>query len=284
MKRFYNQAELTYWENEGAEGTADADGDTAASEKAQADAAAAAAAASKSEEEKTFKQDEVNKIVGERNKALKAKFEAMEKSYETLLQQQNLTNEQRGKLESELDSVRVEMMSKEQRLEAEKKKAEVKFEAELSKAKEEADTYRELFETSTINREIQDAAIKHDGFQPSQFIAHLAPKSKMIDELDSEAKPTGKLVPRVEWTTIDKETGATQISLKTPEEAVELMKENVIEFGNLFKTNVSTGIGAGTAPGQTSVAGAVDHTRISTDEYMKMAATPEGRKQLGLAK
>lgn len=299
MKRFYNDAELTYWDNESGDAAAAAAAaasetptttDTEAAAVAAAIAAKAAetqattAVAKSGQTEKTFNQDEVNKFVGERNKVLKDKFETMEGSYENLLKQQNLTNEQREKLQTELEAVQNEMMNKEQRLEKEKKKAEEKFQTELSKAQEEADVYKELFENSTISREITDAAAKHDAFNPQHFIAHLAPKSKMIEEADSEGKPTGKLVPRVEWTTLDKETGATQTTLKTPEEAVELMKENVVDFGCLFKPNVIAGIGAGTAPGQTATTGQVDHKRISTDEYMKLAKTPEGRKQLGLSK
>ena len=291
MNELLNKIELLCWDNEGDADEAGA-GDTgagdagaaaaAASAEEKAKAAAAATDAAANPPPKTFTQDQVNKFVSERNKALKVQFEQMEENYETLLKQQNLTNEQRDKLEADRDRLRVEMMTKEQRLEAEKKKAEEKFQTELSAAQGEANKYKELFESSTISREITDAAVKHDAFNPQHFIAHLAPKSKMVEEMDSEGKPTGNLVPRVEWTTMDKDTGATQVTLKTPEEAVELMKENVVDFGCLFKANVAAGIGQGTAPGQASSAGAIDHKRISTEEYMKLAKTPEGRRQLGI--
>ena len=74
----------------------------------------------------------------------------------------------------------------------------------------------------------------------------------------------------------------THVSLKTPEEAVAAMKENVVDFGNMFKTNVAAGIGQGTAPGQTSSAGEIDHSKISTEDYMRMAKDAEGRRKMGV--
>lgn len=274
MKLFAEKIELLCWDNEGA-GEGGEGGDAGAA------GAGTGTATKKPNSEKMFNQEEVNKFVAERNKALKTKYEQMESDYQELLTQQNLTSAQREKLEESLERVRQEMMTKEQRLESEKKKAQVEFETKLKAAQEEAGKYKDLYETTTIARAITDAASVNDAFNPVHFIAHLAPKSKMVEELDAEGKPTGAMVPRVEWTAIDQE-GKKHVSMKTPEEAIKLMKENVVEFGNLFKTNVAAGIGAGTAPGQVSAAGQIDHSKISTDDYMKLAKTPEGRKKLGL--
>jgi len=279
MNELFLRAELLCWDNEGEGGD---EGAGAAADAASA-AEAAAVKAAEANAGKTFTQEEVNKFVAERNKTLKVKFETMEKSYETLLAQQNLTNDQRASLETQLEAVRNEMLTKEQRLESEKKKAQAQYEADLGKANEAANKYKTLYESSTIERAVTDAAIKHDAYNPTHFIAHLAPQSKMIEEVDAEGNVTGKLVPRVEWTSVD-ENGQKHVSNLTPEEAVEKMKDNVIEFGNLFKTNVAAGIGAGTAPGQVSAAGAIDHAKISTSDYMELAKTPEGRKKLGLSR
>ena len=274
MKLFAENLELLCWDNEGGdEGGEGDEGGTGGG--------TATATKTKTGDSKTFTQDEVNKFVAERNKALKTKYEQMESDYQELLQQQNLTDGQRRKLEESLDRVRQEMMTKEQRLESEKKKAQVEYEAKLKATSEEASKYKNLYETTSIARAITDAASVNDAFNPTHFIAHLAPKSKMVEELDAEGNATGNMVPRVEWTSIDEE-GKKHIKQVTPEEAVKLMKENVVEYGNLFKTNVAAGIGAGTAPGQVSAAGQIDHAKISTDDYMKLASTPEGRKKLGL--
>ena len=282
MNELFWRAELLCWDNEGAGEGTEGGGDDAAAQAA-ADAAAAQAAADAAAAGKTFTQDELNKIVGKEKMAVKEKYAEMETAYQDLLKQQNLTKEQRDKLEANLDRVRSEMMTKEQRLEEEKKKAQKKHQEELSVAQQEADKYKSLFENSTIERAIQDASAKHDAYSPTQFIAHLAPKSKMVEEVDAEGNLTGQLVPRVVWSAVDEE-GKTHQSEITPEEAVQKMKENVVDFGNLFKTNVAAGIGQGTAPGQLSPSGDVDHKRISDAEYMELAKTPEGRKKLGLSR
>jgi hypothetical protein len=273
----YNLAELICWDNEGGEG-----GDAGAGDAGAGDAGAGGTATKTPEtKEKTFTQEEVNKFVAERNKAVNAQLKVAEENYEAQLKQTGLTKEQRDKVSADLDAVRNEMMTKEQRAEAEKKKIEANYKSELEAAGKEANKYKELYETSTINREITDASIKQDAFNPNHFIAHLAPKSKMVDEVDAEGQTTGKLVPRVEWSSVDEE-GKVHTSLLTPEEAVTKMKENVVEFGNLFKPNVAAGIGQGTAPGQASAGGQIDHSKISDADYMKMSSTPEGRAALGL--
>ena len=58
------------------------------------------------------------------------------------------------------------------------------------------------------------------------------------------------------------------------------MKENVVDFGNMFKTNVAAGIGQGTAPGQTVSTGTIDQTRISDAEYMELAKDPAKLKAM----
>jgi hypothetical protein len=276
MNDLFRGAELLCWDNEGSEEAAAA-AEAAAAKEAEAKQAAEKAA------QRTFTQAEVNEFVAERNKNLKKQFEQMEESYGTLLKQQNLTEEQRNRLESDLEAVRTEMMTKEQRLEAEKKRAEEKYTQELQEAVKTADEYRTLFETSTINREIVDSAVKHDAYNPNHFIAHLGPRSKMVDEVDGEGNTTGRKVARVEIDTVDKESGKAQVTLVTMDEAIEKMKENVSEYGCLFKANVAAGIGSGTAPGQASSTG-VNPKNLTTAQFMEMAKTPEGRKNLGLSK
>jgi len=276
MKNELYNVELICWDNEGGDSSA---GDAAGGDSGAGDTGGNTGGTAT--QEKTFTQEEVNKFVAERNKAVNAQLKVAEENYESQLKQSSLTKEQRDKVSADLEAVRNEMMTKEQRAEAEKKKIEANYKTELEAAGKEASKYKSLYETSTINREIQDAAIKNDGFSATQFIAHLAPQSKMVEEVDAEGKTTGKLVARVEWTSVDEE-GQKHVSQLTPEEAVIKMKENVVDFGNMFKPNVAAGIGAGTAPGQTSAAGQVDHAKISDADYMKMSSTPEGRAALGL--
>jgi len=280
---YLNKSELTCWDNEdNGEAAAKAAAEAAAKAAATAAAINAAAGGEGEEDDKVFKtQAEVNKYVAERNKTLKAEFEKLQEGYNQVIETKGLADKQREKLEADRDNLRKAMMTEKERLEDEKRQAAEQFQTDIGAAQEEALRYKNLFETSTIHRGIVDAQAKHKGFNAQQFISYLGPMSEVQPELDSEGLPTGNLVPRVKWDTVG-EDGLAKTVWKTPEEAVVAMKEDPVNFGNMFQTNVAAGIGAGTAPGQKSASGKIDHTRISTDEYMKLAKTAEGRVRLGI--
>lgn len=279
--------EVTYFDNEGTptEPTDPGDGDAAATEAAAAAATAAADAAAALEAagkttDKTFNQEDVNKIVGERNKALKGKFETMEGNYKELLEQTNLSVSAREKLEHDLAEVQNELMTREQRVEAEKLKAQTKFDTDLSAANESRLYYKDLYESSTIDRAIIDAATDDDAYNGEDFLVHLKPKAKVIEELDVTGEKTGTWVPRIEWVTTN-EAGEIEKTLKTPKEAVASMKE-MPKHGNLFNSNIAKGVGGGTAPGQASAAGSINQTKISDADYMKLRQDPAAREKMGL--
>lgn len=281
--------ELTCFDNDGdaaaATGDPGTDGEAAAAaaaaatEQAAKDAEAALEAAGK-KGDKTFTQDDLNKIVGERNKALKGKFETMEGNYKELLEQTNLSVAAREKLEHDLAEVQNELMTREQRVEAEKLKAQNKFDMDINAANESRLYYKDLYESSTVDRAIIDAASSDDAYNGEDFIVHLKPKAKVIEELDINGEKTGHWVPRIEWMTTN-ESGEIETTLKTPKEAVAAMKE-MPKHGNLFNSNVAKGVGAGTAPGQVSAAGSINQTKISDADYMKLRKDPAAREKMGL--
>lgn len=238
------------------------------------------------QKEKTFTQKDVDEIVVKRNKKVKGQLEQMERNYQKLLQEQSMSAEMRAQLEKDLDEVRGQLMSKEERLKEEKKKAQEEYEAKLAQVEEERDTYRERFESSTINRAISDAQQKHKGYNPDQFIALLGPKAKIVKEVDNKGQETGNLVPRIQWN-VNQEDGTVEQVLLSPEEAVEKMKDNLDAYGNMFKPNIAPGVGGGTAPGvQTAISGNIDHKKMTDEEYFELRKKdPEGfRRQVGLTR
>jgi len=235
---------------------------------------------------KTFTQKDVDEIVVKRNKKVKAQLEQMERNYQKLLKEQGMSAEMRAQLEKDLDDVRAQMMTKEEKLKAEKKRSEQEYQARLKLVEEERDAYRLRFESSTINRAISDAQQKFQGWDSDQFIALLGPKAEIIEELDSKGEKTGQLVPRIHWN-VNKEDGTVEKVLLTPDEAVERMKEDVDKFGNMFRPNIATGVGGGTAPGtQSAMTGKIDQKRISDEEYFAMRKKDPGsfRRQVGLSR
>lgn len=255
-------------------------GDAGAGAAADAAAAAAAAAATKRPEKK-FSQEQVNNMMGVRTKALNEKLSAQEGIYTDLLEQTNLADTQRERIEAELEEVQKALRTKEQQIEFEQKQAQSKFDSELSKANQRGEKYQNLFEDSITKRAITDAALSNDGCSADDFIAHLAPKTKIVIELDAEGQTTGNLVPMIDWDLKDEAGAITKVS-KTPEEVVKLMQDEPQRYGHLFRSNVAKGIGAGTAQAAPNLSGKIDPKSLSTADFMEMSKTPEGRRALGL--
>ena len=132
MTNLKNLYEVTCFDNE--------DGDALAAAAAAAEAAAAKAADAFNgvgeSQEKVFTQDQVNEIVGKRQKGLQEKFVALEGTYTELLEQTNLSEGARAKLQEDLENVQKQMRTKEQQIEHERLQAETRFQNELSGATE----------------------------------------------------------------------------------------------------------------------------------------------------
>lgn len=271
---------------DGEDDAAEAAAAAAEAKAAEATAAAAKAAADEAAKtkEKTFTQTEVNRITGQRNAALKERYGALEKTYTELLEQTNLTEAAREKMEAELEQIQAQMRTKEQQREFEQKQAQSKFDNELKKANAKGEKYETLFKDSVTKRAITDAAMANDGCNAEDFIDKLGPKTVMVFAPDAEGKPTEEMVPMVNWDLKDEETGLVTKVQKTPEEIVKIMQEDKASYGHLFKSNVVAGIGAGTANASPNLSGRIDPKTITPADFMKLAETDEGKRQLGLIK
>jgi hypothetical protein len=90
------------------------------------------------------------------------------------------------------------------------------------------------------------------------------------------------MVPKVDFPDINEETGQAEITLRTPQEAVQRMKELPEQWGNLFRANVVSGIGSGAATGgvTSGEGGRIDVAKLSPEQYRKLRK--ENPEALGL--
>ncbi|MCP4896243.1 MAG: hypothetical protein GY906_04640 [bacterium] len=226
----------------------------------------------------TFTQDQVNEIVVKRNKKVRQQLETTEKQYESLLKSQNLSANEKAELQGQLDNLQTQLRTKEQQAAYEAKKQRQEYDAKLEQTTGQLDHYKGLFETQTRDNAIMSAASKHDAYNPQQFIDVLGPRTKIVDEVNENGEKTGRLVPRVEMTMPGEDGTPTGVQV-TPDEAIEIMKNDVSQFGNLFRGNVAKGIGEGS---NTDFAGSsrVDISKMSDEEYF--ANREQIRKQYGI--
>jgi hypothetical protein len=86
--------------------------------------------------------------------------------------------------------------------------------------------------------------------------------------------------PMIDFPDISEDTKEPIVKQMTPTEAVERMKQLPHIHGNLFKSNVVGGVGAGSATGGTPGSGKVDLKKITMEQYQQLRKT--NPKALGL--
>jgi hypothetical protein len=212
--------------------------------------------------------------------------EALKKSEATLqstLASKNLTEQERKALEENLAAVQGQLRTKEQQAALEKKQLEEQFATKLAEADKKTSVWEALFRDSTVDRSLQDAAVKHDAYSPQQMITQMRPWTRLIEVVDEKTgKTTGKHKPVVDMPDVDATTNEQVIMTRSPDEAVKRMKE-LPEYANLFKSGVVSGIGSGSAtgglmPGQ---GGKIDVRKLTHAQFLEVRAKhPE---LLGLA-
>lgn len=239
--------------------------------QAGANAAGANQSAPNAAAPKVFSQEDVNKFLAEDRRKHSQKYEQLEGAYKDALANQNLSTEQRTALEAKLDDLQKTWRSKEQQLEHERKEWEQRYTKDVKQHQEAAAAWENRYKQTLVDRSLQDAAVQHEAFSPSQIVALLRPMTRIVEQTDEQGRGTGNLVPVIDLTDIDTKTGEAITTRRTPEDAVKRMRELPDMFGNLFKANVVSGVGAGAATGSgVPGSGRVDPSKISMDQYMEM--------------
>jgi hypothetical protein len=247
---------------------------------AEARQAAAEAAQAK---EKAFNQDDVNKFLADDRRKHQEKYKKLESSYQEMLADKTLASEQRQRLEGELQDLQKTFRTKEQQAEYERKQERERFKQEVTGYKESAIKWERMYKDSVIQRSLQDSAIAAEAFNPTQIVGLLRPMTEMRPATDADGNELeDQMVPKVDFPDIDEKTGERIVTLRTPQEAVQRMKELPEYYGNLFRANVVSGIGSGAATGgvTSGEGGRIDVTKLTPDQYRKMRK--ENPEALGL--
>lgn len=217
-----------------------------------------------------FTQDDLNKFLAEDRRKHQEKYKQLEASYQNILQTKGLADDEKAKLKFEFEDLQKTFRTKEQQMEFEKKQAALKYESELNDWKQKAVRWEGAYKEQVVQTSLQDAAISGEAFNPHQIIGLLQPITELRPEMDKDGKETGRLVPMIDFPDIDEKTGESIKTLRSPKDAVQRMKELPQLYGNLFKSNVVSGVGAGTAAGGVPNNGRVDVSKLTAEQYRKI--------------
>ena len=219
----------------------------------------------------TFTQAQVNSFLKkEREKdrsIIKQTKEQLQQHVEqlnALKQEKGLSEAQKDKLQERINEIKNQYLTKEQQLEQEKEEAVSTLEANLTASQKEAAEFKNLFETTTKNNAISDAATKYKAFNPIQLQNILAPQVEVVPSKDEEGNLTGSWEARTKINTVNKDGEKVTLDV-TVDEAVKMMKDTPESYGNLFID--PSGGGGGGYNMSTNEGGEPDFTKMTQPEY-----------------
>jgi hypothetical protein len=196
--------------------------------------------------EKMFSQTELNKFLAEERRKQQSQTQKALDELQALKSKAELTASERHELDSRIESLQNELLTKEQLSKKEQDRIKKTYEDKVASLAAEKETWQGRYTESTIIRALTDAAAENEAFSPKQIVAILRQNTRLVDALE-DGKPTGELTPKVRFSEAGQNGEVITLEL-SPKEAVKRMREQD-EYLNLFKGEGSGGSGAMTRPG-----------------------------------
>lgn len=219
-------------------------------------------------------QEKFNKALAEDRRKHQTALKKAEDRIQQTLNTAKLSQDERAKMEETLEGIRSEFLTKEQKAKHEKKQLEETYTARIAELESRASTAEQRYTDSVVHRALLDASVAGDAFNPDVVVRVLRDFVKM----DENGNPV------IDFPDEEAETGKPIITRRTPADAVSRMKELAHKYGNLFKSNVVSGIGGSSATGSLTPGpnGRIDVAKLTSEEYRKVRK--ESPELLGLVK
>lgn len=222
-------------------------------------------------------QKEFNEALAKDRRKHQAALQTAERQMQDLLTSKSLSEQERTKAEEALATVQMQLRTKEQQAAHERKQLEEAHGKTLKEVTDKATHWEIKYKDSTVARALQDAAVTGDAYNPSQLVTILKPMTKLTED-------KGEFKAMVEFPDTDAATGEPVMTLRSPEEAVKRMKELPEVYGNLFKSNVVSGIGSHSATGGLTSGkdGKIDWKKLAQDPAKYRELRAKNPELLGL--
>ena len=219
-------------------------------------------------EEKKFNQEQVNTIIAEEKRKFLKKQEALVSEMESLKKNADLTVEEKKSLQARLEELQTQNMTVEEKARRKIDQAAKKHDDDLEALTVERNKWQSEHAQLMIDTAITKAAAESKALFHEQVAAILIPKTKLIERLDEEGKPTDQFEPKVSFPDRDKDNKIIILEL-TVNEAVKRMTE-MEQYGNLFEGDKKGGLGGTGSSGSNK-----------TPDLVKLAKTdPKGYREL----
>jgi len=239
----------------------DDDAEAKAKAEAEAKAKAEAEAAARAKGGEMFNQDQVNTFVADERRKMQEKQRKIVSDLENLKKTSNMTVKEKETLEKRIEDMQNQYLTAEEKARRAEETAEKKRSSEIAVLTKERDAWQKKHAEEVINTAIIGAAADHKALQHEQITALIGPKTKLVENLDDEGKPTGEYTPRVSFPDRDKEDEPIILEL-TVQETVKRMKE-LEQYGNLFEGGKVGGLGG---TGSQTRGGKIDLVKVAKED------------------
>lgn len=210
----------------------------------------------------TFTQEQLNTFLADERR----KAEQKQKELLTKVESLELTAKQKEALESQLEELRTQGLSEQEKIKSALTKKEKDFEKQIKQVTQERDDHVKKYSDLRINHELSRAASEQKAKHAWQIVEYLAPRTRLAPVLN-EGKPTGEYEPRVKIE-LTKEGKLVPFDM-TPADALKAMKEDAERYGNFFENSQVPGTGTTPGSGSKQTSGKTSIKDMSQAEIKK---------------
>ena len=137
-------------------------------------------------------------------------------------------------------------------------------ETQLTEANDQTKLWKNRFTSSTIKTAITDAAVSADAYRPNQIVSLLRGMTELVDAME-DGKPTGDLIPQVRFMGTDADGKPKELLLSVGEAIKQMKEDKNGDYGNLFNSGATGGLGKDNVPGTDDEISDM----MTTEQYMK---------------
>lgn len=225
------------------------------------------------DEKPKFSQKQLNKILADDRRKHEDRVKTTVSQLEEFKKSKTISDQERQRLTQQIDELNNSLLTKEEQAKKEREKREKEYKSTLEGVSTEREFWRGQYAEETTRNQILMAARESEAVREEQLIELLMPKTRLVEVLDGEGKPTGRWSPKIKYRTKNDKDEEVELDL-TIQETVKRMKDEPGRFGNLFKSGLNGGLGGNGSAG----GGTLDGDKPPSDP----AAYRAWRKQRGL--
>lgn len=188
-------------------------------------------------------QSYVNSLLSEEKRKAQRSTEQLITNLETQKNLASTSQAEREALEGRIESLKAEYSTKEELQKKDTDKKIKELQAKVDASAKETTQWREKFIEDRIRSGIITSAVEHKAFDPEQIYAIVRPKTRLVDIIGEDNKPTGEYVPRAKIEGKGQDGVPTTLDLAISD-AIKVMSEMPEKYGNLFNSGSNGGLGA----------------------------------------